>query len=298
MVAAVALAAGLGIGLVAGYVRGVDRIVMRVMDGDHGDPRHPARDRADRAFGRHAHGTVVVAIAVPEVPRVVRLVRSVVLAVREEPYVEAAVAAGARLPRLLVRHVLPNTLAPLIVQGSYVCASAMIVESILGFLGAGMPPEVPSWGNVMAEGRTFFQIAPWILFFPGAFPRGDRALGQPAGRRAPGHARPEASGGGSSEGRGEPPRFSRSAASPWNSRWTRSGKHAVEDVSFDVRGGRDRVPRGRIGVGEVGDRAGGAGSPAAGPAPGHGRRDRARGRGPERRRRRRGSARSAGAPWR
>ncbi|MCE2476079.1 MAG: ABC transporter permease [Alphaproteobacteria bacterium] len=167
-VAAVALAAGLGIGLVAGYVRAVDRIVMRVMDGIMAIPGILLAI-ALIALSGATLGTVVVAIAVPEVPRVVRLVRSVVLAVREEPYVEAAVAAGARLPRLLVRHVLPNTLAPLIVQGSYVCASAMIVESILGFLGAGMPPEVPSWGNVMAEGRTFFQIAPWILFFPGAF---------------------------------------------------------------------------------------------------------------------------------
>ncbi len=167
-VAAVALAVGLCIGLVAGYLRTVDRIVMRVMDGVMAIPGILLAI-ALIALSGATLTTVVVAIAVPEIPRVVRLVRSVVLAVREEPYVEAALAAGARLPRLLIRHVLPNTLAPLIVQGSYVCASAMIVESILGFLGAGMPPEVPSWGNVMAEGRTFFQIAPWILFFPGVF---------------------------------------------------------------------------------------------------------------------------------
>jgi peptide/nickel transport system permease protein len=98
----------------------------------------------------------------------VRLVRAVVLSVREEPYVEAAVAAGTRLPLILLRHVLPNTIPPLIVQATYVCASAMITEAILSFLGAGTPPEIPSWGNIMAEGRTYFQLAPWIIFFPGA----------------------------------------------------------------------------------------------------------------------------------
>src|SRR5690606_2316205 len=101
------------------------------------------------------------------VPRVVRLVRSVVLSVREEPYVEAAVSAGTPLRLILIRHVLPNTVPPLIVQATYICASAMITEAILSFLGAGTPPEIPSWGNMMAEGRTFFQLAPWIIFFPG-----------------------------------------------------------------------------------------------------------------------------------
>jgi peptide/nickel transport system permease protein len=112
---------------------------------------------------------VVVAITTPEVPRVVRLVRSVVLSIREEPFVEAAIAAGTRVPQILIRHILPNTVAPLIVQGTYVCASAMILEAILSFLGAGIPPEIPSWGNIMAEGRTFFQIAPWTILFPGLF---------------------------------------------------------------------------------------------------------------------------------
>jgi peptide/nickel transport system permease protein len=112
-------------------------------------------------------GTVILAIVIPEVPRVVRLVRAVVLTVREEPYVEAAIAAGTRLPLILKRHILPNTIAPLIVQATYVCASAMLTESILGFLGAGIPPEIPSWGNIMSEGRTYFQISPWIIFFPG-----------------------------------------------------------------------------------------------------------------------------------
>ena len=111
--------------------------------------------------------TVTVAITIPEIPRVVRLVRAIVLSVREEPYVEAAIAAGTRLPLILLRHVLPNTIPPLIVQATYVCASAMLTEALLGFLGAGTPPEIPSWGNIMAEGRTYFQLAPWIVLFPG-----------------------------------------------------------------------------------------------------------------------------------
>ena len=112
---------------------------------------------------------VIIAITIPEIPRVVRLVRAVVLTVREQPYVEAAVSVGTRLPTILFKHILPNTLAPLIVQATYVCASAVVVEAILSFLGAGTPPEIPSWGNIIAEGRTYFQIAPWMIFFPGVF---------------------------------------------------------------------------------------------------------------------------------
>jgi len=111
--------------------------------------------------------TVIFAITVVEIPRVVRLVRSVVLTLREQTYVEAAVIAGTRPWRIVRKHILPNTLAPLIVQTTYICAAAMLVESILSFLGAGTPPEVPSWGNIMAEGRTFFQIAPWLILSPG-----------------------------------------------------------------------------------------------------------------------------------
>jgi peptide/nickel transport system permease protein len=111
--------------------------------------------------------TVIFAITVVEIPRVVRLVRSVVLTLREQTFVEAAVIAGTRPARIVRRHILPNTLAPLIVQATYICAAAMLVESILSFLGAGTPPEVPSWGNIMAEGRTYFQIAPWLILSPG-----------------------------------------------------------------------------------------------------------------------------------
>jgi peptide/nickel transport system permease protein len=113
--------------------------------------------------------SVIVAIVVPEIPRVVRLVRSIVLSVREEPYVEAAVMAGTPTPLLLVRHVLPNTIAPLIVQGTFICASAILVEAILSFLGVGIPPETPTWGNIMAEGRNLFRVYPHNIFFPGIF---------------------------------------------------------------------------------------------------------------------------------
>jgi peptide/nickel transport system permease protein len=99
----------------------------------------------------------------------VRLVRSVVLSIREEPYVEAAVALGARTPMLLARHVLPNTLAPLVVQGTFVCASAILLEAILSFLGVGIPPETPTWGNIMAEGRALFRLFPHNILFPGIF---------------------------------------------------------------------------------------------------------------------------------
>jgi len=113
--------------------------------------------------------SVIIAITVPEVPRVVRLVRSVVLVIREQPYVQAATAIGTRLPRLLWRHILPNALTPIIVQATYICASAVLLESYLGFLGVGIPPEVPSWGNIIANGRTLVQIAFWVILFPGAF---------------------------------------------------------------------------------------------------------------------------------
>ena len=159
---------GLFIGLLAGYLRWVDAIIMRVMDGLMAIPGILLAIAMIALSGANLV-TVVVAITIPEIPRVVRLVRSVVLTIREEPYVEAAITAGTRLPKMLWRHVLPNTAAPLIVQGTYVCASAIITESLLSFLGAGLSTEIPSWGNIMAEGRALFQVAPWIIFFPGLF---------------------------------------------------------------------------------------------------------------------------------
>ena len=167
-VAVVSTAIGLTIGLLAGYVRWVDAIVMRIMDGLMAIPGVLLAIALISLAGASVTN-VIIAITIPEIPRVVRLVRAVVLTVREQPYVEAAVSVGTRLPKILVKHILPNTLAPLIVQATYVCASAVVIEAILSFLGAGTPPEIPSWGNIMAEGRTYFQIAPWMIFFPGIF---------------------------------------------------------------------------------------------------------------------------------
>ena len=167
-VAAISVVGGLAIGLLAGYVRWVDTVVMRVMDGVMAIPGVLLAIALISLTGAGV-GNVIIAITVPEVPRVVRLVRSVVLSIREQPYVEAAVAGGTRLPKILLMHILPNTVAPLIVQATYVCASAIVIEAILSFLGAGTPPEIPSWGNIMAEGRVYVQVAPWMIFFPGVF---------------------------------------------------------------------------------------------------------------------------------
>ncbi|MBI1734469.1 MAG: ABC transporter permease [Candidatus Rokubacteria bacterium] len=165
-VAAISAAIGLAIGIVAGYVRWLDMLVMRVMDGLMSIPAILLAIGLV-SISRAGLRTVIIAIVIPEVPRVVRLVRSVVLSVREEPYVEAAVALGAKTPKLLLRHVLPNTIAPIIVQATFVCASAILVEAILSFLGVGIPPATPTWGNIMAEGRTLFRLFPHNILFPG-----------------------------------------------------------------------------------------------------------------------------------
>ena len=159
---------GLAIGLVTGYIRKLDAIVMRVMDGLMSIPS-VLLAIALMALTKASIGNVIAAITVAEVPRVVRLVRSLVLTLREQPYVEAAIASGTTLPLILVRHILPNIVAPLLVQATYVCGSAMITEAILSFIGAGTPPNIPSWGNIMAEGRSLVQIASYLLIFPGIF---------------------------------------------------------------------------------------------------------------------------------
>ena len=167
-VAAFSSLLGLALGLACGYFRKVDGLVMRVMDGLMAIPSILLAI-ALITLTRPGLGIVIVAIVIPEVPRVVRVVRAVVLSIRSQPYIESAIAGGTRNTKLLMLHVLPNTLAPLIVQSTYVCASAMLIEAGLSFLGAGVPPEVPSWGNIIAQGRTFFQIAPWTILIPGAF---------------------------------------------------------------------------------------------------------------------------------
>jgi peptide/nickel transport system permease protein len=159
---------GLAIGLVSGFVRWADGIVMRIMDGLMSIPPILLAI-AMMALTRASVQNVIIAITIAEVPRVSRLVRGVVLSLREQPYVDAAVAAGTRTPRIILRHILPNTLAPITVQATYICASAMIVEAILSFIGAGTPPIIPSWGNIMAEGRALWQVKPYIVFFPAIF---------------------------------------------------------------------------------------------------------------------------------
>ena len=167
-VAALASIVGMTIGLVSGFVRWADSVIMRVMDGLMSIPPILLAI-ALMALTRGSVGNVITAITIAEIPRVSRLVRGVVLSLREQPYVEAAVASGTRVPQIIWRHILPNTLAPITVQATYICASAMITEAILSFIGAGTPPIIPSWGNIMAEGRALWQVKPYIVFFPAVF---------------------------------------------------------------------------------------------------------------------------------
>lgn len=168
MVALVSVAIGLLIGLVSGYYRLLDSIVMRFMDGLMAIPSILLAIALVSLSGASLLA-VVVAISIPEIPRVVRLVRAIVLSIREEPYVEAAVSVGTPTPKILYRHVLPNTIAPLIVQATFICGSAILLEAILSFLGVGIPPETPTWGNIMAEGRGVFQLLPHNILIPGVF---------------------------------------------------------------------------------------------------------------------------------
>lgn len=167
-VAVLSSIAGLTIGLISGYMRRLDGVIMRVMDGMMSIPPILLAI-ALMALTRASVQNVIMAITIAEIPRVSRLVRGVVLSLREQPYVDAAVAAGTTTPMIILRHILPNTIAPLTVQATYICGSAMIIESILSFIGAGTPPMIPSWGNIMADGRTLWQVKPYIILFPAIF---------------------------------------------------------------------------------------------------------------------------------
>ncbi len=156
---------GVSIGVVAGYFRGVDKVVMRAMDAVMAIPAILLAIALVALIGASPL-VIVTAISLPEIPRMARVVRASVLMLRERVYVEAAITCGGRATTILRRHILPGAAGPIMVQSTYVFASAMILESILSFLGAGTPPDVPSWGNMMSEGRQFLQIAPWILGFP------------------------------------------------------------------------------------------------------------------------------------
>jgi peptide/nickel transport system permease protein len=163
--AAIGVLTGLFFGLVAGYFRAAEAVIMRSMDGIMAIPNVLLAIAVVALWGGHL-GAVLIAITMPEIPRVTRLVRSVVLSAREEPYVEAAVALGTPGATILRRHLMPNAVGPLIVQGTYICASAILLESILSFLGAGISPEIPTWGNIMADGRLYFQIRPSLILWP------------------------------------------------------------------------------------------------------------------------------------
>jgi peptide/nickel transport system permease protein len=166
--AVTAVVLGLLVGVIAGYFRAADTVIMRIMDGIMSIPSILLAIALISVTGASLM-TVLLAITVPEFPRVVRLVRSIILSVRTEPHVEAAISLGTPTPLLLVRHMVPSTLAPLIVQGTFIFASAILSEAIMSFLGVGMPPEFPSWGNIMAEGRMYFQLKPELIMLPGIF---------------------------------------------------------------------------------------------------------------------------------
>jgi len=167
-VSVVSLALGTSLGLVIGFYRRIDTVMMRVMDGLMAIPAILLA-LALMAMMRGSVRNVVIALVIPEIPRVIRLVRASVLSLREHTMVEAARALGVGTPRILLRYVLPALVAPLIVQATYICASAILFEAYLSFLGAGTPPHIPSWGNIMAEGKTYVQLAFWIILFPGLF---------------------------------------------------------------------------------------------------------------------------------
>jgi len=167
-VACIATAIGLAIGLLSGFVRWADGPVMRAMDALMSIPPILLAI-ALMALTRGSIGNVIIAITIAEIPRVARLVRGVVLSLREQAYVDAAITTGTPTQRIIRRHILPNTIAPMMVQATYICASAMIIEAMLSFIGAGIPPSTPSWGNIMAEGRALWQVKPYIVFIPAVF---------------------------------------------------------------------------------------------------------------------------------
>lgn len=168
LVGLVAVVVGTLIGILSGYFRRLDGPLMRLMDAVMAIPGILLAV-ALVAFWRGGMATVIFSIAITEIPRVARLVRSVVLSVREEPYVEAAVALGTPVHKILWRHVLPNAVAPLIVQGTFICAAAILIEATLSFLGIGLPADVPTWGSVMAGGRVQFTERPDVVLYPGFF---------------------------------------------------------------------------------------------------------------------------------
>jgi peptide/nickel transport system permease protein len=157
---------GIVVGLVAGYYRRLDLLVMRIMDGLMAFPAILLAIALMAARGPGV-GNVIFALSVVYMPRTAMLIRSTVLTLRELDYVQAARALGRRDLTIAFRHILPNCVGPLLVQGSFIFAYAILAEAILGFLGVGVPPYVPSWGNVIASGKNVIREAFWVSLFPG-----------------------------------------------------------------------------------------------------------------------------------
>ncbi|CAH1689276.1 putative peptide ABC transporter permease protein y4tQ [Hyphomicrobiales bacterium] len=167
-VAMLSAAVGIIVGIIAGYIRWTDGIIMRMMDGLMSIPPILLAI-ALMTLTRGSLGNVILAITISEIPRVARVVRGALLSLREQPFVLAAVATGVSVPRIMLRHILPNIMAPVIIQATYICGAAMLTEAILSFIGAGLPPTIPSWGNIMAEGRALWQVKPYMIAFPAIF---------------------------------------------------------------------------------------------------------------------------------
>jgi peptide/nickel transport system permease protein len=158
---------GTAIGAVAGYFRRFDNMLMRINDALMAFPAVLLAIAVTAVLGPSVND-VIIALAIVYTPRTARIVRSSVIVLREMEYVQAALAAGAGHGRILRRHILPNAMAPLIVQLSFLFAYAVLTEATLSFLGVGAVPPTPTWGNIMAEGRQYMIDAPWIIAIPGA----------------------------------------------------------------------------------------------------------------------------------
>jgi peptide/nickel transport system permease protein len=159
---------GTAVGMLSASSRRLDAIVMRVMDGVMSIPAILLAIALMAVTGASVLN-VIIAVTIVEIPRVARLIRGIVLSLREEPYVEAAIAVGTSRPMIVIRHLLPGIVPPLTVQATFVWATAMILEAALSFIGAGTPPSTPSWGNILADARALWQIRPTLVFFPAAF---------------------------------------------------------------------------------------------------------------------------------
>ncbi len=157
---------GVVFGVISGFYKTLDNPLMRIMDGLMAFPAIVLAIALMAALGPRL-SNVIIALSIVYAPRTARLIRSTVVVIRELQYVEAAQALGAMGGRILWGHVLPNTLAPLIVQGTFIFAYAVLAEAALSFLGVGAPPYIPTWGNILSTGRLYIQDAPWIIWFPG-----------------------------------------------------------------------------------------------------------------------------------